>query len=83
MGWLPASGCDRAGAAEAGGAEDPQSARSVAAEPRGSRARGRWRLKDFAGMVKPDADRAGCDLTFDWEGRNRRPLRDPMNARNW
>src|ERR1022692_4428473 len=35
---------------------------------------------DFAGMIKPDEERAAGELTFDFEGRNRRPPRDPVNA---
>jgi CRISPR-associated protein Cas1 len=34
---------------------------------------------DFAGMIKPDEEE-GSDYTFDFEGRNRRPPRDPVNA---
>ena len=35
---------------------------------------------DFAGMIKPDEGREALDLSFDFEGRNRRPPRDPVNA---
>jgi CRISPR-associated protein Cas1 len=35
---------------------------------------------DFAGMIKPDEERAAGELAFDFEGRNRRPPRDPVNA---
>ncbi|MGD0498366.1 MAG: CRISPR-associated endonuclease Cas1 [Bryobacteraceae bacterium] len=43
---------------------------------------------DFAGMVKPgeeapsggSAPGAAAEMTFDFEGRNRRPPRDPVNA---
>lgn len=35
---------------------------------------------DFGGMMKPDEEREGADLTFDMDGRNRRPPRDPVNA---
>jgi CRISPR-associated protein Cas1 len=35
---------------------------------------------DFAGMIKPDEERDTSGLTFDFEGRNRRPPRDPVNA---
>ncbi len=35
---------------------------------------------DFAGMIKPDGDGQGADLTFEVAGRNRRPPRDPINA---
>ena len=35
---------------------------------------------DFGGMIKPDEERAARELTFDFEGRNRRPPRDPVNA---
>ena len=35
---------------------------------------------DFGGMIKPDEERAAGELTFDFEGRNRRPPRDPVNA---
>jgi CRISP-associated protein Cas1 len=35
---------------------------------------------DFAGMIKPDEERAAGELRFDFEGRNRRPPRDPVNA---
>lgn len=34
----------------------------------------------FAGMVKPDEDVDTAGFCFDFEGRNRRPPRDPMNA---
>jgi len=35
----------------------------------------------FAGMIKPDDESAGADdFPFDFEGRNRRPPRDPVNA---
>ena len=35
---------------------------------------------DFAGMIKPDEENTATDLAFDFEGRNRRPPRDPVNA---
>jgi len=35
---------------------------------------------DFAGMIKPDEDAGASELRFDFEGRNRRPPRDPVNA---
>jgi CRISPR-associated protein Cas1 len=35
---------------------------------------------DFGGMIKPDEDGGATELPFDWEGRNRRPPRDPVNA---
>jgi CRISP-associated protein Cas1 len=35
---------------------------------------------DFAGMIKPDDGEKTADLRFDFEGRNRRPPRDPVNA---
>jgi CRISPR-associated protein Cas1 len=35
---------------------------------------------DFAGMMKPDEERETTGLSFDMEGRNRRPPRDPVNA---
>ncbi len=35
---------------------------------------------DFAGMIKPEEGRETLDLSFDFEGRNRRPPRDPVNA---
>jgi CRISPR-associated protein Cas1 len=35
---------------------------------------------DFAGMIKPEEGREALDLSFDFEGRNRRPPRDPVNA---
>jgi CRISPR-associated protein Cas1 len=35
---------------------------------------------DFAGMIKPEEGREVLDLSFDFEGRNRRPPRDPVNA---
>lgn len=35
---------------------------------------------DFAGMIKADDDRPAAALSFDFEGRNRRPPRDPVNA---
>jgi len=35
---------------------------------------------DFAGMIKPDEGEKTADLRFDFEGRNRRPPRDPVNA---
>ena len=35
---------------------------------------------DFAGMIKPDEGEKAADLRFDFEGRNRRPPRDPVNA---
>ncbi len=34
----------------------------------------------FAGMIKPDEDSTPADFSFDFEGRNRRPPRDPINA---
>jgi CRISPR-associated protein Cas1 len=35
---------------------------------------------DFGGMIKPDEERGETDFRFDFEGRNRRPPRDPVNA---
>src|SRR5579871_4179357 len=35
---------------------------------------------EFGGMIKPDEERGVEGLTFDFEGRNRRPPRDPVNA---
>ncbi|HLH20409.1 MAG TPA: CRISPR-associated endonuclease Cas1 [Bryobacteraceae bacterium] len=35
---------------------------------------------DFSGMIKPDEEGQGADLTFEVAGRNRRPPRDPINA---
>jgi CRISPR-associated protein Cas1 len=35
---------------------------------------------DFAGMIKAEEGREAVDLSFDFEGRNRRPPRDPVNA---
>jgi len=37
---------------------------------------------DFAGMIKTDEDARGSErqFAFDFEGRNRRPPRDPVNA---
>ncbi|HLK63738.1 MAG TPA: CRISPR-associated endonuclease Cas1 [Bryobacteraceae bacterium] len=35
---------------------------------------------DFAGMIKPDDEVEVAEFDFDWEGRNRRPPRDPVNA---
>ena len=35
---------------------------------------------DFGGMIKPDDDAGATGFDFDWEGRNRRPPRDPVNA---
>jgi len=35
---------------------------------------------DFGGMVKPDEKQGAGEFTFDFEGRNRRPPRDPVNA---
>jgi CRISPR-associated protein Cas1 len=35
---------------------------------------------DFAGMLKTEDGENRPDLTFDFEGRNRRPPRDPVNA---
>jgi CRISPR-associated protein Cas1 len=38
-------------------------------------------FEDFAGMIKPGDDpEASTGFTFDFEGRNRRPPRDPVNA---
>ncbi|HEY7387305.1 MAG TPA: CRISPR-associated endonuclease Cas1 [Bryobacteraceae bacterium] len=34
----------------------------------------------FAGMIKAGEGEASLDLRFDFEGRNRRPPRDPVNA---
>jgi CRISP-associated protein Cas1 len=34
----------------------------------------------FAGMIKAEEGKAPPDLRFDFEGRNRRPPRDPVNA---
>lgn len=35
---------------------------------------------DFAGMIKPDEEQGAGEFKFDFEGRNRRPPRDPVNA---
>jgi CRISP-associated protein Cas1 len=35
---------------------------------------------DFTGMIKPDEELDAAEFRFDWEGRNRRPPRDPVNA---
>ena len=35
---------------------------------------------EFAGMIKPDEEKGVQELTFDFDGRNRRPPRDPVNA---
>jgi CRISPR-associated protein Cas1 len=35
---------------------------------------------DFAGMIKPDEGQVAREFSFDFEGRNRRPPRDPVNA---
>jgi CRISPR-associated protein Cas1 len=35
---------------------------------------------DFGGMIKPGEGQEAADLPFDFEGRNRRPPRDPVNA---
>jgi len=35
---------------------------------------------DFAGMIKPDESAGAGEFTFDVNGRNRRPPRDPVNA---
>jgi CRISPR-associated protein Cas1 len=35
---------------------------------------------DFGGMIKPDESESAGELTFDLNGRNRRPPRDPVNA---
>ncbi|PWT98950.1 MAG: CRISPR-associated endonuclease Cas4/Cas1, partial [Terriglobia bacterium] len=35
---------------------------------------------DFRGMIKPDEQVHAEELAFDFEGRNRRPPRDPVNA---
>jgi CRISPR-associated protein Cas1 len=36
---------------------------------------------EFSGMIKPDEERGdAATVTFDFEGRNRRPPRDPVNA---
>ena len=35
---------------------------------------------EFAGMIKPDEERELEGMAFDFEGRNRRPPRDPVNA---
>jgi CRISPR-associated protein Cas1 len=35
---------------------------------------------DFAGMIKPDEAAGAAEMTFDFDGRNRRPPRDPVNA---
>ena len=35
---------------------------------------------DFAGMVKPDEQAGAAEMDFDFDGRNRRPPRDPVNA---
>ena len=35
---------------------------------------------DFGGMIKPDEAEGSAEFQFDFEGRNRRPPRDPVNA---
>jgi len=42
----------------------------------------RFYFEEFAGMIKPgpDAHEVATGFTFDFEGRNRRPPRDPVNA---
>jgi CRISPR-associated protein Cas1 len=35
---------------------------------------------DFGGMIKPDEAENAAGFSFDFEGRNRRPPRDPINA---
>jgi CRISPR-associated protein Cas1 len=35
---------------------------------------------DFAGMMKPDEEAETSPLSFEMDGRNRRPPRDPVNA---
>lgn len=37
-------------------------------------------FSQFAGMIKCEEAPAAADLDFDFEGRNRRPPRDPVNA---
>jgi CRISPR-associated protein Cas1 len=39
-------------------------------------------FEEFAGMIKPgdDAEPSATGFSFDFEGRNRRPPRDPVNA---
>jgi CRISPR-associated protein Cas1 len=37
-------------------------------------------FRDFGGMIKADDAQPAPALTFDFEGRNRRPPRDPVNA---
>lgn len=39
-------------------------------------------FEEFAGMIKPgdDSDSSTSGFSFDFEGRNRRPPRDPVNA---
>jgi CRISPR-associated protein Cas1 len=39
-------------------------------------------FEDFAGMIKPgdDSEAPASGFSFDFEGRNRRPPRDPVNA---
>ena len=37
-------------------------------------------LRDFGGMIKPGEGQQAVDLPFDFEGRNRRPPRDHVNA---
>jgi CRISPR-associated protein Cas1 len=39
-------------------------------------------FEEFGGMIKPgdDTEEQTSDFTFDFEGRNRRPPRDPVNA---
>lgn len=39
-------------------------------------------FEEFAGMIKPgdDPEAPAADFSFDFEGRNRRPPRDPVNA---
>jgi CRISPR-associated protein Cas1 len=58
------------------GAEDLESLLGI----EGTAARGYFGA--FAGMIKPgDDDAAGAEgFSFDFEGRNRRPPRDPVNA---
>ncbi|HEX3659124.1 MAG TPA: CRISPR-associated endonuclease Cas1 [Pirellulales bacterium] len=37
-------------------------------------------FQNLAGMIKPDDRSSEANLTFDFNGRNRRPPRDPVNA---
>lgn len=37
-------------------------------------------FEEFSGMIKPDEEDGGGEFAFDFNGRNRRPPRDPVNA---